>query len=181
VLDGDALWFVSKTPDLVKGRSNVILTPNEMEYRRIAAAVFDMDLETAGREISPGRLARELGGVTVLRKGNEDVISNGDFRAVLSDTRGSYRRVGGQGDITAGIVGTFMAWESTAGESQPLAPLIACYAACAITKLSNLRAFSTNGRSTITSDILAALPSVISDIDSGKLLIECMCQRFDCD
>jgi len=50
-----------------------------------------------------------LGNVTIVRKGDEDVISNGT-ETVVCRTQGSMRRCGGQGDILAGAIGTMLAW-----------------------------------------------------------------------
>lgn len=54
-------------------------------------------------------LSNAFGGVTILQKGEHDIVSNGD-RTEIVDIAGGLKRVGGQGDITSGTVGTFLAW-----------------------------------------------------------------------
>lgn len=54
-------------------------------------------------------LSRQLGGVTVLRKGRHDIISDGT-EVLVSLESGSPRRSGGQGDILAGVVAVARAW-----------------------------------------------------------------------
>jgi ATP-dependent NAD(P)H-hydrate dehydratase len=36
VLDADGLWLIQNEPDLIKGYERVILTPNVMEFKRLA-------------------------------------------------------------------------------------------------------------------------------------------------
>jgi len=78
-----------------------ILTPNAMEFTRLYGTMF-------GREPDPSidtsdhvtRLCRELGGVTLCRKGQEDILADGKD-VVHCTTEGSNRR-GGQGDLLSG-------------------------------------------------------------------------------
>ena len=49
------------------------------------------------------KLARALGGLTILRKGYVDVITDGTD-SILSGSFGAPRRCGGQGDLLAGTV-----------------------------------------------------------------------------
>jgi ATP-dependent NAD(P)H-hydrate dehydratase len=39
IIDGSGLNFVAETPEIVRGYSNCILTPNIAEFGRLAAAV----------------------------------------------------------------------------------------------------------------------------------------------
>ncbi len=39
VLDADGLWLVTQQPALVTGNRRVVLTPNAVEFRRLAEAV----------------------------------------------------------------------------------------------------------------------------------------------
>eukprot|EP00457_Paulinella_chromatophora_P009156 gb/GEZN01009212.1/.p1 GENE.gb/GEZN01009212.1/~~gb/GEZN01009212.1/.p1 ORF type:complete len:434 (-),score=86.69 gb/GEZN01009212.1/:46-1179(-) len=54
-------------------------------------------------------LARRLGGVTVLRKGQVDIISDGQVALYCSEG-GSPRRCGGQGDVLCGTTGLLLHW-----------------------------------------------------------------------
>ncbi|EQL36828.1 hypothetical protein BDFG_01781 [Blastomyces dermatitidis ATCC 26199] len=121
VLDADALLLVQNHPDLVHGYAECILTPNVVEFARLAKAlgvdaasssssppssVSDND---AGKSAACKRLSIALGGVTIIQKGPHDVISNG-IANVICDVRGGLKRSGGQGDTLTGSLGTLLAW-----------------------------------------------------------------------
>lgn len=123
------------------------------------------------------QLALELGGVTILRKGEVDVISNGNMLFV-SSVRGSPKRAGGQGDILAGLTGTFYAWarnkerkdaasssssssssfsssfSPSPSSSAPSAAVLACVAGSYATRLAATEAFALFKRGTMASHVL---------------------------
>lgn len=104
------------------------------------------------------KLSLALDGVTILRKGKTDIISNGKLQAECS-VEGSFRRCGGQGDILAGAIGTFSYW-SNIYEKIPTdlksnnAFLIAAFAGSCLTRRASHLAFRKFGRSMVTSDML---------------------------
>lgn len=123
VLDADALLLVTENPDLVKGYKECILTPNVVEFGRLAKA---MGIELPNQaQIKSGseedqtnkqseaceKLSNALGGVTIIQKGAHDVISNG-VTSIISDLPGGLKRSGGQGDTLTGSLGTFLAWRA---------------------------------------------------------------------
>lgn len=147
VIDGDALYVVSQNPKLVFGCPQFILTPNGGEFMRLQDALM------LPRTATCMEVAKALGGVTVFAKGKEDVISNGSESKTFT-FQGSPRRVGGQGDITAGAMGLFAAW----------APhdIFAAAGACSeVVKKAAMAAFQKKGRSTITTDIIDEICNVI--------------------
>lgn len=87
-IDADGLRMFSSKDELLrlKGRHNVVLTPNVVELKRLCF--------TAGVEASAGELAKFLLGPTILEKAAEDVICDG-HSVVVSSQQGSPRRVGG--------------------------------------------------------------------------------------
>ncbi|KAH8701123.1 YjeF domain protein [Talaromyces proteolyticus] len=126
VLDADGLLLVSQKPELVKGYKGCILTPNVVEFARLAKALGVQGVDSSGIQKEKGgsedeqtsraseaceRLARALGGVTIIQKGQKDVISNG-ITSIVSDIRGGLKRSGGQGDTLTGTLGTFLAWRA---------------------------------------------------------------------
>jgi len=180
VLDGDALFLLTKQPDLLGGYQKVILTPNVVEFSRLFKAVLPgegfetpsqgfskMDIEdeigdwienadsTDAPCSSAVRLARALGNVTILQKGEVDIIADGR-RAAFCSAKGSGRRCGGQGDIMAGVSGLFLFWALNAmkdiEEEHPA--ILAAFAACTLTKRANALAFAQHKRSTTTPDII---------------------------
>lgn len=123
VLDADGLLIVTEDPNLVKGYKNCILTPNVVEFGRLAKALGiqvsapaeiaksgdsdSLDKESKACE----QLSQALGGVTIVQKGVHDVISNG-ITSLISDVKGGLKRSGGQGDTLTGSLGTFLAWRA---------------------------------------------------------------------
>lgn len=100
VLDADALHFVSKCPDIIKGCKNAILTPNAREFDKLYAAVYQSEPSQSQKDdqenIMLKDLCNTLGGITILRKGTRDFISDGTTLTMVNE-RGSARRCGGQG------------------------------------------------------------------------------------
>lgn len=165
VLDADALMFVGRHPSVValdggetgQGGSEgakggaCVLTPNVVEFGRLSRAVGvdveeedgdgveaegERDEEDGLAGTGPARaLARALGGVTVVQKGERDVITDGGgadaavgdrgggdedsgagtgdeagYGTFVVDLRGGKKRSGGQGDTLTGCIATFLAW-----------------------------------------------------------------------
>lgn len=115
VLDADALAVVTKSPELVMGWREVVLTPNVVEFGRLWKGVFPNREEGGAGEEARSEVAqvealsRALGGVTIVQKGQKDLISNGRTTLVV-DVRGGLKRSGGQGDTLTGSIATFLAW-----------------------------------------------------------------------
>jgi len=115
VLDADALYLVAQRPDMLRRAQVpgcVVLTPNPVEYARLAEAVGK------DAEVSPHELARELGGVALVRKGRVDTLvaavgdETGSSDSELAcSVSGGLRRFGGQGDVLSGAIATFAAWQ----------------------------------------------------------------------
>jgi ATP-dependent NAD(P)H-hydrate dehydratase len=115
VLDADALAIVTKSPEIVMGWREVVLTPNVVEFGRLWDGVFpdgeqqkgDKDSKSESAQVEA--LSKALGGVTIVQKGGRDLISNGETTLVV-DLKGGYKRSGGQGDTLTGSIATFLAW-----------------------------------------------------------------------
>ena len=67
---------------------------------------------------------------------------------------GGLRRCGGQGDLLAGSIATFLAW---ARFKDPSTHLSAALGACTLIKTVSARAFKENGRSTLATDMIPLL------------------------
>jgi len=108
VLDADALLIVQNKPELVRGYKLAVLTPNVVEFGRLTKAlgIEDDGTSETGRV---EKLAKALGGVTVLQKGKKDFLSDGE-KTMVVDWEGGRKRSGGQGDTLTGCVATFLAW-----------------------------------------------------------------------
>lgn len=53
--------------------------------------------------------------VNILQKGHSDKVSDGNIQLECSES-GGLRRYGGQGDVVAGLLGTFLAWGNNASK-----------------------------------------------------------------
>ncbi|XP_059896539.1 ATP-dependent (S)-NAD(P)H-hydrate dehydratase isoform X2 [Gadus macrocephalus] len=155
IIDADGLWLVSQQPSVIQGYQKAILTPNFMEFTRLYEALHQEPLDGSDRRRSVLQLSGALGNVTVLLKGEQDLISDGR-RVLTCGLRGSGRRCGGQGDLLSGSLGALAHWAfSATPPSRSVSPaLLAAFGACALTKQCNSQAFQTHGRATTTSDMI---------------------------
>lgn len=108
VLDADGLALAQTRPELVQGYKECVLTPNVVEFGRLCKSK-GLDTEGLGEAEGAEKLAKAFGGVTVVRKGREDYISNGE-KTFVSDVEGGLKRSGGQGDTLTGSLATFLGW-----------------------------------------------------------------------
>ncbi|KAJ2804919.1 hypothetical protein H4R20_002309 [Coemansia guatemalensis] len=166
VLDADALALVTESPDIISGYANAVLTPNPPEFARLSKA---LGVSTTGKELPVDEaaqvVAQKLGGVTVVRKGKKDIITNGQ-RVFVCDETGGLRRCGGQGDLLSGATLTFLAWGEKykqgmwkpQSSSEPiehaLIPMHAAYAACMLARHASFLAYEECGRATTSSSVL---------------------------
>lgn len=155
IIDADGLFLITEQPHLLKDFvSPVILTPNKIEFERLCNKVG-----------SQKGFVSELGKyVTVLKKGETDELFSPDTENLWqSNAFGSGRRCGGQGDLLAGSLATFLHWTLTnqdkitfdTREDKCLAAAsISCYVACCLIRLCNEKAFQEKGRSMLASDMI---------------------------
>lgn len=122
VLDADGLLVVTEDPNLIKGYKECILTPNVVEFGRLAKAMGievpsqaqigqEEGDKTSKETEACEQLSKALGGVTIIQKGPHDVISNG-VTSIISDVKGGLKRSGGQGDTLTGSLGTLLGWRA---------------------------------------------------------------------
>jgi len=159
VLDGDGLWMVNTHLDAVRGNKHALLTPNAVEYRRLCKAAGIPDTSDAPT------LARALGGVAILRKAADDVVTDGTT-TLLPVQEGSPRRCGGQGDVLAGTAGLFFAWASAWSHSGgTVAPALAGgYCAARLTRRCANRAFARLGRATLTTALIEEIGPAFEEL-----------------
>ncbi|KAI1815320.1 H-hydrate dehydratase [Poronia punctata] len=164
VLDADALAIVIKTPELVMGWREVVLTPNVVEFGRLWKGVFPDDQQQQDNKSESAQveaLSKALGGVTIVQKGGKDLISNGETTLVV-DLKGGLKRSGGQGDTLTGSIATFLAWRKAymdklwdhGGHLEEAETLsLAAFGGAAITRECSRLAFEKYGRSLQASDL----------------------------
>uniref|UniRef100_A0A1B6C4T5 ATP-dependent (S)-NAD(P)H-hydrate dehydratase n=1 Tax=Clastoptera arizonana TaxID=38151 RepID=A0A1B6C4T5_9HEMI len=162
VFDADGVVFVSRNLSIVKNYSEQIyLTPNINEFRILCKAVFDESaIENNSTMVLGEMLSSDLGEhVTVLLKGQTDLIFNSGKLVFQNETIGSSRRCGGQGDILSGCLATFVFWAKQCVNGQVENPyILAGIAASTLTRVCNRLAFNEHGRGMIASDMIVKIP-----------------------
>lgn len=160
VLDADGLYLAQTRPELVDGYNDCILTPNVVEFGRLAKTK-KIDVSKEKPEELCSKLAQAFGGVTIIQKGPKDYISNGK-QTLISDGEGGLKRSGGQGDTLTGCLATMLAYRKAyldriwnhagdLGSDELLA--YAAYGGSAITRECSRLAFHSKGRSLQASDL----------------------------
>lgn len=165
VIDADGLYAISKNTSLIKDYPcpGVIMTPNLREANRLMAAVSRNDSNWYSYWGDC---------VGVLVKGeNDNFYTNMTTYSWMATGGGSGRRVGGQGDILSGSLGTFYHWalkaELCKNESHTqLAQSVAAYAAAKLTRLSNYNANILYGQSMLASDMINQIHTAFESIFS---------------
>ncbi|KAM4608762.1 ATP-dependent (S)-NAD(P)H-hydrate dehydratase isoform 1-T2 [Polymixia lowei] len=166
VIDADGLWLVSQQPSVIQGYQKGILTPNFMEFTRLYEALHHEPMDSSDHQRSAMQLSVAMGNLTVVLKGEEDVITDGS-KVILCSTRGSGRRCGGQGDLLSGSLGVLAHWAyaSSAGKEKSVNPsMVAAFGACSLTRQCNSQAFRHHGRSTTTSDMIQEIGSAFKKL-----------------
>ncbi|KAL0876467.1 hypothetical protein Bca101_026172 [Brassica carinata] len=164
VVDGDGLFLVTNSIGLLSSYPLAVLTPNVNEYKRLVLKVLNCEVDEQNAEDQLRSLANQIGGVTILRKGRSDLISNGEIVSIY----GSPRRCGGQGDILSGSVAVFLSWaqQLISGHESLLEnpAILGCIAASGLLRKAASLAFAKHKRSTLTSDIIECLGASLEDI-----------------
>ncbi|XP_038145605.1 ATP-dependent (S)-NAD(P)H-hydrate dehydratase isoform X2 [Cyprinodon tularosa] len=157
VIDADGLWLITQQPSIIQGYQKGILTPNFMEFTRLFEAFHHEPLNSSDHRRSVMQLSGALGNLTLVLKGEQDLISDGS-KVYSCSVEGSGRRCGGQGDLLSGSMGVLAHWAhttSTAGLIRGMNPsVVAAFGACSLTRQCNNQAFQRHGRSTTTSDMI---------------------------
>ncbi|XP_038618109.1 ATP-dependent (S)-NAD(P)H-hydrate dehydratase isoform X1 [Tachyglossus aculeatus] len=157
VIDADGLWLITQHPALIQGYQRAILTPNLMEFSRLYETVVRDPVDGNDHRGCVLRLSRAFGNLTIVQKGERDLLSDGQ-KVLECGHEGSSRRCGGQGDLLAGSLGVFAHWAVLAGPEKTNGQnpfLVAAFAACSLTRQCNSQAFQKYGRSMTTTDMIA--------------------------
>ncbi|XP_034041702.1 ATP-dependent (S)-NAD(P)H-hydrate dehydratase isoform X3 [Thalassophryne amazonica] len=167
VIDADGLWLITQQPSVIHGYQKGILTPNFMEFTRLFEALHREPVDSSDYQHSAMQLSVAMGNVTVVLKGEQDVITDGS-QVIACSTEGSGRRCGGQGDLLSGAMGVLAHWAYAAsadGILRSVNPsMVAAFGACALTRQCNSQAFQRHGRSTTTTDMIQEISSAFKKL-----------------
>uniref|UniRef100_A0A6I8SEW9 ATP-dependent (S)-NAD(P)H-hydrate dehydratase n=1 Tax=Xenopus tropicalis TaxID=8364 RepID=A0A6I8SEW9_XENTR len=162
----DGLWLIAQQPSIIQGYQRAVLTPNFMEFSRLYEAMLSEPVETSDQHGSVLRLSQAMGNITIIQKGERDLISDGD-KVLVCSHEGSSRRCGGQGDLLAGSLGVLVHWALLAGPEKINAQnpfLVAAFGACSLTRQCNHQAFQKYGRSMTTSDMISEVGTAFNKL-----------------
>lgn len=149
VIDADAIWAVAKNKKVLKGKP-FILTPHAYEFYILSGKeVMNLRLEEKTKVVEG--VAKDLN-ITILLKGNPDIISDGKI-TILNSTGCPEMSVGGTGDTLAGICGALLA--------QGVGLIEAASAGAFINGRAGELAWKKYGVSLLATDIIEEIPQVI--------------------
>lgn len=160
VLDADGLYLAQTRPELVDGYKECILTPNVVEFGRLAKAK-GVDVNDGEPSELCSKLSKAFGGVTIIQKGAKDYISNGTL-TLVSEGEGGLKRSGGQGDTLTGSLATLLAyrkayhdkiWDHGTNMEPSETLALAAYGGSCITRECSKLAYKDKGRSLQASDL----------------------------
>lgn len=177
ILDADALYHLSINEELqllVKGSSNpnIILTPNVIEFKRLANAFGLENDENNIKGLS------QLLNCTIIQKGPVDKICYHGNEIIESDHPGSLKRVGGQGDSLTGMIGAFLCWGTGAYKkglyttpdklSDEEIISLSCLAGCTTTRMAGHKAYCKYGRAMLTSNLHEFISEAFVHLQEGE-------------
>ncbi|KAK5152856.1 hypothetical protein LTS14_007963 [Recurvomyces mirabilis] len=175
VLDADGLYLAQTRPELVKGYKECILTPNVVEFGRLAKAQ-GIDVESEDPEKVCEKLSKAFDGVTIIQKGKVDYISNGKM-TLVSSGEGGLKRSGGQGDTLTGSLATLLAyrkayldriWDHENDMKPDELLAYVAYGGSAITRECSRLAFKQHGRALQASDLTEHVHTAFMDVIGEK-------------
>ncbi|XP_040281154.1 ATP-dependent (S)-NAD(P)H-hydrate dehydratase isoform X1 [Bufo bufo] len=166
VIDADGLWLIAQQPSVIQGYQRAVLTPNFMEFSRLYEAVLTEPVDSSDQHGSVLRLSQAMGNITIVQKGEWDLISDGN-KVLVCNHEGSSRRCGGQGDLLAGSLGVLVHWAFLSGPEKingqnPF--VVAAFGACSLTRQCNHQAFQKHGRSMTTTDMISEVGTAFNKL-----------------
>lgn len=104
ILDADAVTVLEGNLDILKGKTNIILTPHVGEFSKIIKVSQEIIIKN---KIEISRKFAEEFGVTLILKGYNTVVA--DKESLYINTTGSSKMAsGGMGDVLTGIIASFV-------------------------------------------------------------------------
>ena len=149
----DASSLVKEILPIIEGQ-NVVVTPHSGEFKRIFGDPIDN--ETNSRIASCEKFAKKHS-VTILLKGQDDIITNGDATYTNSKIT-PCMTVGGTGDVLSGLTAGFLSRNKNIIESASAATFVNGAAGEILQKEF--------GNHILASDLISTLPKVLNLFDN---------------
>ncbi|XP_053400678.1 ATP-dependent (S)-NAD(P)H-hydrate dehydratase-like [Mercenaria mercenaria] len=77
VIDADGLYLITEDPYIISGYERAILTPNVVEFDRLYEKVVGEAPMQSEPVVNVKTLCEKMGNVTIVQKGENDIISDG--------------------------------------------------------------------------------------------------------
>ncbi|KAK9883298.1 hypothetical protein WA026_001479 [Henosepilachna vigintioctopunctata] len=169
VIDADGLFLLTNNIEIIRNYpAKLIVTPNVMEFSRLVGNTEDSKYRD-----NSANLFKICPNLTILRKGPEDIIFDDKVEVKVVNV-GSGRRSGGQGDVLAGSVATFLTWSlqnnacDESHESHDDRAILAAFAGSKLVRECNRLAFSKFGRSMTALDMTHEVHTVFDSMFENK-------------
>ena len=174
VLDADALFMLSMKQYTslfaeLRDYEKCVMTPNVMEMRRLNDALSS-SLGTADDGINGENNNNNI----IVQKGNIDTVRN-IHHVMHCEEEGGLKRSGGIGDVLAGTISAFMAWNTLLEtdsdredtNSKQRQRVFACWTACVAVKKATKLSYGKKRRSMAALDVMGEIGTVLDDIEQS--------------
>ena len=149
----DASSLVKEILPIIEGQ-NVVVTPHSGEFKRIFGESPDTEINS---RISTCEKFAKNHSITILLKGQEDIITNGDS-TYTNPTSTPCMTVGGTGDVLSGLTAGFLSRNKNMIESTSTATFVNGVAGEILQKEF--------GNHILASDLISVLPKVLNSLDN---------------
>ncbi len=163
VIDADAIRAVSAIKDKLKNK-RLVITPHSSELLELTGVQVSENIKDRINTVRKEAYKLNCGKdntcplyppITIVLKGNVDVISNGK-EVMLNDTGSPKQTVGGMGDTLTGIAGALLARKTDT--------FVAGCASAFINGKAGEYAIKKYGESTITTDLIEEIHTVLNEV-----------------
>jgi len=149
----DASSLVKEILPIIEGQ-NVVVTPHAGEFKRLFGESIGDDLNS--RLATCEKFAKKHS-LTILLKGQEDIITNGEI-SYTNSTNSPCMTVGGTGDVLSGLVAGFLSRTKNMIEAASAATFVNGAAGELLQKEI--------GNHVLASDLISKLPTVLNSFDN---------------
>ncbi len=148
----DASSLTKEILPIIEGQ-NVVVTPHSGEFKRLFGIPVENDTES---RLSSCKKFAKKHSITILLKGQEDIVTNGDV-SYTNSTTSPCMTVGGTGDILSGLTAGFLSRNKNIIESAS--------AATFVNGMTGEILQNEYGNHVIASDLISKLPSVLKSFN----------------
>ena len=149
----DASSLVKEILPIIEGQ-NVVVTPHSGEFKRIFGDSLENEIDS--RITSCEKFAKKHS-ISILLKGQDDIITNGDI-TYTNSTLTPCMTVGGTGDVLSGLTAGFLSRNKNMIESASAATFVNGTAGEILQKEF--------GNHILASDLISTLPKVLNSFDN---------------